>query len=101
MQYQPPLNDLNFVLFDVLGIDQLQTLGKYAEASPDIISAVMEEAGKLAAEVLQPVNKIGDQQGCTYDAETHSVKKPDGSAMVLYWTCTILLQTLQQLVYSK
>jgi alkylation response protein AidB-like acyl-CoA dehydrogenase len=78
MQYQPPVNDIKFVLFDVLGADQLHTLDKYAEASPDIISAVIEEAGKLAAEVLQPLNKIGDEQGCHYDPETHAVTTPDG-----------------------
>ena len=78
MQYQPPVNDLKFVLFDVLGVDQLQNFEKYAEASPDIICAVIEEAGRLAAEVLQPLNKIGDQQGCTYDPQTRSVTTPDG-----------------------
>ena len=78
MPYQPPVNDLKFVLFDVLGLDQLQTLEKYADATPDIICAVIEEAGKLAAEVLQPVNKVGDEQGCTYDPQTHAVKTPDG-----------------------
>ncbi len=78
MQYQPPVNDLKFLLFDVLGVDQLQTFEKYAEASPDIMCAVIEEAGRLAAEVLQPLNKIGDQQGCTYDPQTRSVTTPDG-----------------------
>ena len=78
MQYQPPVNDIKFVLFDVLGADELQTLEKYSEATPDIICAVIEEAGKLAAEVLQPVNKIGDEQGCTYNPETHAVTTPDG-----------------------
>jgi alkylation response protein AidB-like acyl-CoA dehydrogenase len=78
VQYQPPVNDLKFVLFDVLGVDQLQTFEKYAEASPDIMCAVIEEAGRLAAEVLQPLNKIGDQQGCTYDPQTRSVTTPDG-----------------------
>jgi alkylation response protein AidB-like acyl-CoA dehydrogenase len=78
VQYQPPVNDLKFVLFDVLGVDQLQNFEKYAEASPDIICAVIEEAGRLAAEVLQPLNKIGDQQGCTYDPQTRSVTTPDG-----------------------
>ncbi|MGL4563953.1 MAG: acyl-CoA dehydrogenase family protein, partial [Halioglobus sp.] len=78
MQYQPPVNDLKFVLFDVLGVDQLQNFEKYAEASPDIICAVIEEAGRLAAEVLQPLNKIGDQQGCTYDPQTRGVTTPDG-----------------------
>ena len=78
MKYRPPLNDIQFVLFDVLGIDQLQTLEKYAEATPDIVCAVIEEAGKLAAEVLQPLNKIGDQQGCRYDPDTRTVTTPDG-----------------------
>ena len=67
MQYQPPVNDITFMLFDVLGADQLHTLDKYSDASPDIIRAVIEEAGKLAAEVFQPLNKSGDEQGCRYD----------------------------------
>ena len=78
MQYQPPVNDIKFVLFDVLGADQLHSFEKYADATPDIISAVIEEAGKLAAEILQPVNKIGDEQGCSYDPATHAVTTPDG-----------------------
>lgn len=78
MTYQAPVNDLKFLLFDVLGVDQLQSFEKYAEASPDIISAVIEEAGKLCAEVLQPLNKIGDEQGCSYDPATHAVTTPDG-----------------------
>ncbi len=53
MQYQPPVNDIKFVLFDVLGADELQTLEKYSEATPDIICAVIEEAGKLAAVTLR------------------------------------------------
>jgi alkylation response protein AidB-like acyl-CoA dehydrogenase len=78
MQYQAPLSDIKFVLFDVLGGNRLHELEKYSEATPDLISAVLEEAGKLAAEVLQPCNKAGDQEGCQYDPETHSVTTPDG-----------------------
>ena len=78
MQYQAPVNDITFILFDVLGADKLHELEKYSDATPDIISAVIEEAGKLAAEVLQPVNKIGDEQGCHYDPKTHDVTTPDG-----------------------
>ncbi|MFT4614078.1 MAG: alkylation response protein AidB-like acyl-CoA dehydrogenase, partial [Bacteroidia bacterium] len=51
---------------------------KYRDATPDIIAAVIDEVGKLAAEVLQPVNKIGDEQGCQYDPKTHNVTTPDG-----------------------
>jgi alkylation response protein AidB-like acyl-CoA dehydrogenase len=38
---------------------------------------VIDEAGKLAAEVIQPTNQAGDREGCTYDPETHSVKTPE------------------------
>ena len=78
MQYQPPINDIKFLLFDVLGADQLHHFDKYADATPDILSDVIEGAGRLAAEVLQPVNKIGDQQGCHYDPVTRAVTTPDG-----------------------
>ena len=78
MRYQAPLNDIKFVLFDVLEGTKLQELEKYAEATPDLIAAVLEEAGKLAAEVLQPCNKAGDQEGCSYDPETHEVTTPTG-----------------------
>ncbi|MDI9246516.1 acyl-CoA dehydrogenase C-terminal domain-containing protein [Marinobacter sp. CHS3-4] len=78
MQYQAPANDLGFLLFDVLGVDKLHELEKYADATPDLISAVIEEAGKLASEVIQPTNQIGDRQGCQYNPETHEVTTPDG-----------------------
>ncbi len=45
---------------------------------PDLISAVIDEAGKLAAEVIQPTNQNGDREGCHYDLETHDVKTPEG-----------------------
>ncbi|QSP95897.1 acyl-CoA dehydrogenase C-terminal domain-containing protein [Marinobacter salinisoli] len=77
MQYKAPANDLRFLLFDVLGVDQLHKLEKYADATPDLISAVIDEAGKLAAEVIQPTNQIGDREGCQYDPETRSVTTPD------------------------
>jgi hypothetical protein len=78
MQYQAPINDIRFFLFDVLGIDQLQEFEHYSEATPDLIVAILEEMGKFAAGVIQPTNKIGDEQGCSYDPQTHEVTTPDG-----------------------
>ncbi|WP_417531538.1 acyl-CoA dehydrogenase C-terminal domain-containing protein [Marinobacter lipolyticus] len=78
MQYQAPANDLRFLLFDVLGADRLHELEKYSDATPDLMTAVIDEAGKLAAEVIQPTNKAGDREGCSYDAESRSVKTPAG-----------------------
>ncbi|EON91169.1 acyl-CoA dehydrogenase family protein [Marinobacter lipolyticus SM19] len=78
MQYQAPANDLRFLLFDVLGADRLHELEKYSDATPDLMTAVIDEAGKLAAEVIQPTNKAGDREGCSYDAESRSVTTPAG-----------------------
>jgi len=78
MKYQAPANDLRFLLFDVLGADRLHELEKYADATPDLMSAVIDEAGKLAAEVIQPTNQAGDRQGCHYNPETHEVTTPEG-----------------------
>ena len=78
MQYRAPANDLSFLLFDVLGVDKLHELEQYTDATPDLITAVIEEAGKLASEVIQPTNKVGDRQGCQYNPENHEVTTPDG-----------------------
>ncbi|MEZ5573844.1 MAG: acyl-CoA dehydrogenase C-terminal domain-containing protein [Halioglobus sp.] len=78
MQYQAPISDLKFVLFDVLHAEDLQHLKGYEEATPDVIIAIMEEMGRFAAQVLQPTNKAGDEQGCTYDPETREVSTPHG-----------------------
>ena len=78
MQYQLPLNDLKFLLFDVLNVDGLAELELYADASPDIIVAILEEMGRFAADVIQPTNRTGDEQGCSYDAQSHDVTTPDG-----------------------
>lgn len=77
MEYQAPINDLKFILFDVLHAEELQHLEHYSEATPDVVITIMEEMGKFAAEVLQPTNKPGDQQGCTFDPETKEVSTPD------------------------
>ncbi|MEZ5501671.1 MAG: acyl-CoA dehydrogenase C-terminal domain-containing protein [Halioglobus sp.] len=78
MQYQAPISDIRFLLFDVLGVDELQGLDQYREATPDLMVAVLEEMGKFASGVIQPTNRAGDQQGCHYDPETHAVTTPDG-----------------------
>lgn len=78
MRFQAPISDLKFLLFDVLQADELQRLDKYSEASPDVLVAIMEEMGKFAADVLQPTNKAGDMEGCTFNANTRDVTTPRG-----------------------
>jgi alkylation response protein AidB-like acyl-CoA dehydrogenase len=78
-QYTPPLRDMKFVMHEVLQLSaMLQALPPHAEMDADTINAVLEEGGKFAAEVIQPLNQVGDRQGCTLDKATHEVKTPDG-----------------------
>jgi alkylation response protein AidB-like acyl-CoA dehydrogenase len=77
--YTPPLRDMQFVLHDVLHVsDEFKQMPKHAEIDADTISAVLEEGGKFASEVIFPLNQIGDQQGCTLNRDTHEVTTPDG-----------------------
>ena len=77
--YQPPLRDMQFVLHDVLGVtDVLKALPAHAELDADTLSAVLEEGGKFASEVLAPLNAVGDAEGCQLNRETHEVTTPTG-----------------------
>ncbi len=75
--YTAPVKDTLFVLNDVLDIGKYSNLPGFANASPDVIEAICEEMGKFAAEVLQPLNKVGDEHGCKR-ADDGSVTAPPG-----------------------
>ena len=78
-QYTPPLRDMQFVLHEVLKVtDDYKHLPQHAEVDADTINAVLEEAGKFAAEVTFPLNISGDTEGCTLDKTTHEVRTPKG-----------------------
>ncbi len=78
-RYAAPLADLRFALHDVLGVEALfARLPRCSGASRDVIDAVLEEAAKFCGQVLAPLNRTGDAQGCTYEKSTHSVRTPDG-----------------------
>ena len=77
--YTPPLRDMQFVMNEVLNVtEELKTLPKYADIDSDTISAVLEEAGKFAAEVTFPLNISGDTEGCKLDPAAHAVTTPTG-----------------------
>ena len=68
--YRVDLDDLRFVLFEQLQIHEtLARVERYQELDRDLYDATLEEGAKIAKEVLHPVNRPGDQQGCTLDAD--------------------------------
>ncbi|MFQ5937215.1 MAG: acyl-CoA dehydrogenase N-terminal domain-containing protein, partial [Acidiferrobacterales bacterium] len=76
MSYSPPIRDMEFVLNELADLDGVAGLPGCEQATPDLVSAVLEEAGRLAAEVLAPLNQPGDRQGSTLvDGVVHT---PDG-----------------------
>lgn len=63
--YNPPQRDLQFVIEELIGLDRLNGLEGIEEATPDLVEAVLEEAGRLAADGWAPHNLSGDQAGCS------------------------------------
>ncbi|NNG02496.1 MAG: acyl-CoA dehydrogenase [Inquilinus sp.] len=74
--YKAPLEDIRFVLHDVLQVEQLTALPGYEEATADLIDAVLEEGAKVAENELFPLNRSGDEEGCIY--ENGVVRTPSG-----------------------
>ncbi|MEK1932773.1 MAG: acyl-CoA dehydrogenase C-terminal domain-containing protein [Pararhizobium sp.] len=75
--YKAPVEDTLFILNDVLGIERYNNLPGFADATPDLIEAIVGEAAKLAEEVLFPVNLSGDQEGCKRNDDA-TVTTPKG-----------------------
>ena len=69
--YKAPVEDTLFLLNDVFHIERYNNLPGFADATPDVIEAVLGEGAKLCEEVLQPLNRSGDSEGCT--------RNPDGT----------------------
>ena len=65
-EYVAPLKEMQFVLKHVVGLEQVNTLPGWEEVTADLVDAILEEAGKLASEVLSPLNTTGDRQGAQW-----------------------------------
>ena len=75
--YTAPTRDAKFILNEVLDLASYGNLPGFESATPDLIDTVIDESGKFAAEVLQPLNQVGDREGCTRNADG-SVTTPPG-----------------------
>lgn len=65
--FKPPIRDIQFTLYEVLGAEQhYQRIGA-DEANRELVDAIIIEGGKFAEEVLAPLNQIGDKIGCQFD----------------------------------
>jgi 3-(methylthio)propanoyl-CoA dehydrogenase len=74
--YLAPLADMRFVINELAGLDAVSRLPGHEDATPDTVDAILEEAGKLASDVIAPLNRVGDVEGCTF--ENGVVRTPKG-----------------------
>jgi len=76
-KYDAPLRDMRFVMYDVLDVEHLyQRIPGFEHATRDIMDAVFDEAARFTGQVLAPLNKTGDEEGCHFEAG--AVRTPRG-----------------------
>ena len=74
--YRPPLDDIAFCLEEFADLPGLIALPDFAELTPDLVTTILDAAGRFAAERLAPLNGIGDRQGSRL--ENGVVRTPEG-----------------------
>ncbi|NWE53638.1 acyl-CoA dehydrogenase C-terminal domain-containing protein [Brevundimonas sp. P7753] len=75
MAYKAPVRDLSFVLHDVLEVERYANHFADADLSRDLIDQIVAEGGKFAEEVIAPINRPGDQEGCHIEGDVVTTPK--------------------------
>ena len=65
--YRAPVDDYRFIIKDLLELEKQRDLPQFGELSPELLDDVLSGAGKICEEVLQPLNKPGDEEGCQFE----------------------------------
>lgn len=74
--YKPPSREIRFVL-EALGYDRVSSLPRFADFDLDTAMTLVDQVGAFVVDKILPTNKVGDQQGLRWDAETGAVTTPD------------------------
>ena len=74
--YRAPVKEMRFVMDELAGFKELSQIAGFEEATPDLADAILEEAARFSGEVLAPLNRVGDKEGCKLTA--NGVTTPTG-----------------------